>query len=165
MTKNKPPLRGAELNDIYPRARTYEQREAGYAKLEKIRLANRPKRPRLKIALLASVLLIMLVLLADNLPVLWGGGSIALIFFSFGAWIVIGLGAFKWASYASEIFYAYGASAKPFWIMALLWSCGVFAVWSKVSLGLTGGAWLAVGGMVYFVGLMVGLRVLLQTDT
>ena len=104
---SKTRLDRSNLAQLYPSAKTYQQRRDDDRHQQEMRQKRLPKYPTLRIAVYGSISLGLVAALVLNIERLWMNDSITPVFLSFAAFIGLIFTVFAWVKYCLYIGYVY----------------------------------------------------------
>lgn len=118
----------ADLQAIYPAAKTQKQEALSVARRQQNRIKRRKKYSKFKISLAASILFYFALVLGKNIESMWLGGGFGGIFIFFAVMLALIGGFYLWSLYVRSAFYTYGRSLASFTMTCSLVAFVLFGV-------------------------------------
>jgi hypothetical protein len=156
----------SKLGQLYPTAKTYEQRKSDDERRQKIYRSRLAKHPRLTITAYGSVVFGLIVWFMQNLNAWWFAGGddrgvvMGYVFFSFSVAFMLIFLIMGWVKYVTKQLYDFEGAAGLFWLAYGVTVAVLIALWSsKLAGDYTNPAWILILTVLHFVALFIGARV------
>lgn len=168
---NKNRSNQSHLAQLYPRPKTYEQKEQDNKSLRQAYRRQWPKYPYLNISAYGSAIFGLIIWFSQNIKTWWfGNGDFGLVmstvFFSFAIWFILAFSFIAWINYVNKQFSYFGGTIRLFWLIYIILIAILLTLWQSGWIWeYTNILWVPVLAILHFIAmLLISKHILVKTS-